>query len=116
MASDEMVLRGLEESLWRAETRFDRAFMETVLAPDFVEFGRSGRIYDREACLAIPAIPLDAELRDVQLRFLSPDIAQVTYISVVRHETVDVANRSSIWSRTGSGWQLRFHQGTPVEG
>ena len=116
MATDEAVLRELEASLWRAETRFDLAYMETVLAPDFVEFGRSGRVYDRAACLAIPAGPLDAELRDVRVRFLTPDVVQITYVSVVRHETVDVANRSSIWSRTESGWQLRFHQGTPVAG
>jgi hypothetical protein len=114
--SDAETLRELEESLWRAETRFDLAHMETVLAPDFVEFGRSGRIYYRDACLAIPAGELDAELRNIQIRFLAPDVAQVTYVSVLRHETVDHANRSSLWTRTGSGWRLRFHQGTPTAG
>ena len=41
-------LRCLEESLWRAETRFDRDHMNEVLAPDFFELGRSGRVYGRE--------------------------------------------------------------------
>ena len=56
-------LRGLEESLWRAETRFDRKYMDAVLAPDFAEFGRSGRRYDRDAIspwLANPSTPVCA--------------------------------------------------------
>jgi len=28
--------------MWREETRFDKAFMERALAPDFFEFGRLG--------------------------------------------------------------------------
>ena len=31
-------LRLLEDSLWRAETRFDRDYMERILDPDFSEF------------------------------------------------------------------------------
>jgi hypothetical protein len=45
------VLRDLEESLWREETRFDRAHMGVVLAPGFLEFGMSGRRYDRDAII-----------------------------------------------------------------
>jgi hypothetical protein len=89
--------------------------MERVLAPDFFEFGRSGRIYDRAACLAIPTEKIDAELRQIQVRFLQPSVALVSYVSVVTYETVEHTNRSSIWTRTGPAWQLRFHQGTPVE-
>jgi hypothetical protein len=111
--ADVDTLRQLEESLWQSSTRFDRAYMETVLAPDFVEFGRSGRAYYRAACLDLPAWQFDAELRQMQVRFLHPDIALITYVSVVAHEAIEYANRSSLWSRTGSGWLLCFHQGTP---
>ena len=44
-------LTRLEESLWRTETRFDIELMDRTLAADFVEFGRSGRRYDREGVL-----------------------------------------------------------------
>jgi hypothetical protein len=37
--------RQLEESLWRPQTRFDREYTDNILAPDFFEFGRSGRVY-----------------------------------------------------------------------
>ena len=45
---DVQTLRDLEESLWRSETRFNLEHQETVFAPDFFEFGRSGRMYTRE--------------------------------------------------------------------
>ncbi len=116
---DRQYLERLEEGLWRAETRFDRAWMERVLAPGFFEFGRSGRIYSREDTLGIPARPIEARLplSDFSVRPLSPDVAQVTYISVETYAGEEqVANRSSLWSRTEGGWQLLFHQAAPVPG
>ena len=44
-AEDLQLLQCLEEELWREETRFDVSRMEEVIAEDFFEFGRSGRIY-----------------------------------------------------------------------
>ena len=92
-------------------------WMERTLAPDFFEFGRSGRIYSREDTLGLESQPIDARLplKNFEARLLSPDVALVTYISAVTYNGVeDIGNRSSIWSRTKIGWQLRFHQGTPV--
>jgi hypothetical protein len=113
--ADRDELRRLEESLWRSETRFDLAHMEWLLAPDFVEFGRSGRTYDRAACLAVEACDIKASLPlpEFRVNALDADTALVTYVSVVRHDEVLRANRASVWSRTPGGWQLRFHQGTP---
>jgi hypothetical protein len=37
---DRTALMRLKEAMWREETRFDKAFMERALAPDFFEFGR----------------------------------------------------------------------------
>ena len=112
-------LRLLEEGLWREETRFDSGWMEDVLAPDFFEFGRSGRVYGRQDTLDTEAQPIDAELplMDFRARLLDPNLAQVTYVSAVTYGDVEeLANRSSIWSRTETGWQLRFHQGTAIPG
>ena len=115
---DRRRLELLEEGLWRAETRFDREWMEGILAPGFFEFGRSGRVYSREDTLGIPARPIDVRLplADFDARPLSPDIAQVTYTSVETYAGDEqVTNRSSLWARTGDGWQLLFHQATGVE-
>jgi len=108
-------LRCLEQKLWRENTRFDHTFMERVLADDFLEFGRSGRIYERADILSVRAHAIQAliPLPNFNVRLLSKDVAQVTYDSV---ETIDGAvrtvRRSSIWSRAPKGWVLRFHQGT----
>ncbi len=112
MAGD---LSALEHSLWRAGTRFDRARMENSFAPDFFEFGRSGRRYTRDEMFFDPADTeqIDATLHDIRITALSTDLALVTYVSQVRHDEVEWANRSSIWDRSSGRWQLRFHQGTP---
>jgi hypothetical protein len=110
-------LRRLEESLWRAETRFDRHHMNEVLAPDFVEFGRSGRVYRREDTLNVPAQSIDAmlPLAKFAVRSIATDVALVTYVSEVTYgEVTEVANRSSLWSRHEGAWRIRFHQGTPA--
>ena len=115
---DRDMLERLEEELWRPETRFDNRRMKELMAPDFLEFGRSGRIYRREDSLAFPPRPIDAvlPLPGFSARSLHPDFAQVTYDSAVTHDgVVQRARRSSIWSRTPGGWVLRFHQGTPYD-
>lgn len=110
-------LTALEHSLWCSETRFDRALMEATFAPDFFEFGRSGRRYTRDEMLfdAKDAEEIDATLHGLKITDLSATLALVTYISEVRAETTDWSNRSSLWDRASGRWQLRFHQGTPCE-
>ena len=113
---DRSVLRHLEESLWIIETRFDFDYMNRILAPDFFEFGRSGRIYQRADTLAVEKQEIKAEipLKDFTIHSISQDVVLITYISRVKNEKLDVGNRSSIWSKNAEGWQLRFHQGTAV--
>lgn len=113
---DRAILERLEESLWREETRFDAQLMNEVMAPDFFEFGRSGRVYQRHDSLAIERQPIDAvlPLPGFRARLLDKNTAQVTYCSAVTYNgVVQHARRSSLWSRTERGWVLRFHQGTP---
>lgn len=117
-AEEREELQRLEEDLWREETRFDTVYMEQVIAGDFFEFGRSGRVHQRSDTLSAPKQPITAviPLPDFKARLLSQNVAQVTYNSqVTYHGVVEKARRSSIWSRTAGGWALRFHQGTPYE-
>lgn len=111
-------LRALEESLWQAESRYDFEWMDSVLAPTFMEFGRSGRVYGRNDMLDGPVSGFQTQLPlpNFAVRMLEDDVALVTYRSIVRYEGGGplVANRSSVWRRHEGGWQLEFHQGTPV--
>jgi hypothetical protein len=108
--------RALEESLWRSETRFDPEYMERILSPDFLEFGRSGRVFTREEILQTPYMEVRCKLplHNFKVHALSQEIVLTTYISEVLYEEWEYANRSSIWMKTKLGWQIRFHQGTPV--
>lgn len=111
-------LESLEESLWRADTRFDHAYMEHVLAPDFFEFGRSGRVYQREDTLNVgkrEEIPTTFPLHGFTAHPLDENTVLVTYISEVAYkEGLEIGNRSSIWTKMDGKWRLRFHQGTPT--
>jgi hypothetical protein len=110
-------LMKLEESLWKSETRFDDHYMNKVLAPDFFEFGRSGKIYRREDTLGVPVQAINAKfpLKNFAVHPITEDVVQVTYVSEVTDGgQMEVGNRSSIWVKTGEGYKLRFHQGTPV--
>ena len=109
-------LRQLEESLWRAKTRYDLTHQEKVFAADFFEFGRSGRTYSRdqlvrpngdEICAKIP-------LEKFKVHAIDEQTVLVTYVSEVQYENLERANRSSIWTKTSDGWKIRFHQGTPT--
>jgi hypothetical protein len=116
-AEDHAQLARLEESMWIEATRFNEAFMQNALAPDFFEFGKSGKMYTRDAVLgtARRAIDITLPLRDFGIRLLDEKTAQSTYISETGSGADRLlARRSSIWSKTPQGWQLRFHQGTPI--
>lgn len=114
--SDIKELQILEESLWRPETRFDFDYMNNLLADDFFEFGRSGKIYTKTESLSAPMQEIHAKLplRDFTAHQMSNDVVLVTYISEVQYETLEVGNRSSFWLKTQDGWRLKFHQGTPT--
>lgn len=114
--TDARKLEKLEEELWQEETRFDVPYMQQVMARDFLEIGRSGRLYDRQECLSHPPQPIDAvlPLPELAIRMLTPDVAQVTYNSHVTYDGELLrARRSSIWRRAAESWELVFHQGTP---
>jgi hypothetical protein len=44
-------MHALELMLWTRAIRYDRGLMDQLFAPDFHEFGRSGRRYPREEML-----------------------------------------------------------------
>ncbi|MFE9777052.1 DUF4440 domain-containing protein [Streptomyces sp. NPDC005775] len=97
-----------------------RASPEAVTAlldPDFVEFGASGRRYDRTSILAVTsAVDANAPAPSVATGMsgvlLAPDLVHLTFVSEGNGRRV---RRSSIWRRSESRWRMYFHQGTPVD-
>ena len=99
-----------ERELLADRIRQDRYAAAELLHPDFVEFGMSGRIWNRESMLdklgPLLEIP---EVETLSCQRVSSDAILHTWKG---HTSSGVANRSSLWLRTSRGWQLRFHQGT----
>lgn len=109
------VFRGLEEGLWRKETRLDREWLDGVLADDFTEYCRFGHTYDRDHIMDAPAQDLEVEFpfADFAVENLAPGVVLVTYVNTVTYRGVtQSARRSSIWLSSDEGWKLKFQQAT----
>jgi len=113
---DKQRLQELEESLWKRETRFDDTYMRSILANDFFEFGRSGKVYSLDVSLSAPDQEINTKfpLKDFVIHEIDERVVLITYISEVQYDEMEIGNRSSLWIKTDSGWKLKFHQGTPA--
>ncbi|MFO7298802.1 MAG: DUF4440 domain-containing protein [Actinomycetes bacterium] len=111
------VLQRLEESLYLPETRFDQQYMDELLAPEFVEFGSSGRVWNRMQIIRTDPVEIAAKLPlpDLEIRLLGVEVALVTYRTEMGLDFATAANRSSVWRFYPDGkWRLVFHQATPT--
>ena len=106
-------LLALEERLLDPAVRAVPGQVRALLAPEFIEFGASGRVFDRDAILAMlaseaPRVALLA--RGFKARLLAPGAALTTW-RVRRDDGVETL-RSSVWQQQDGRWLMVFHQGT----
>jgi hypothetical protein len=118
-ASDAQVAEAIaaERETLSLECRADAARLAAFLAPDFHEFGSSGReinfegTADRVAGYTDPAgTPIKIEgIRGLRL---ADGLVMVKYTS----ENIGArSHRTSVWRRVAPGrWQMFHHQGTPT--
>jgi hypothetical protein len=112
-------IRRLEERLLDPRARASRAEIEALLADEFVEFGSSGRVLDRDAVVASLAGESGVAfgLSDFRATRVAADAVLATYRATVRTaQSGDVRHslRSSLWVRRAERWRMVFHQGTPT--
>jgi hypothetical protein len=111
-----MHLFELEKKLIDPKVRINREQLETLLAPDFFEFGCSGKVWTRETIVnaLLNSPPVEVEAYDFKALDLAKDIVLVTYKTKKADPggSAIVVLRSSIWKLHGEHWQLVFHQGT----
>jgi len=114
-------LRVLEAELHKPEIRSNRDQLTALLHESFVEYGRSGRRYDKEEILKqIPSKNSTESVwsQEYALQEIADDVALLLYKSAHINEDGKLTrhtNRSSLWQRTEVGWQMRFHQGTATD-
>jgi hypothetical protein len=121
MDRSEIVVRlhQYEISMHRPEVRASRDRLNELIADDFIEFGRSGRTYDKQTLLAALALESGTDpaptVTDFQARFEADTVVLITYRSTrTNGSTPTVTNRSSLWRLRDGRWQMTFHQGTPA--
>lgn len=107
--SCEVVLR--ERMLLDPAVRASPDRVLALLHPDYLEYGSSGRVWDRDSIVA--ALGADPAVPGVATDFspcpLADDVVLLTYQIVGTRGSL----RSSVWVRDAKGgWLVRFHQGT----
>ena len=110
-------LRQLEERLLQPSVRKSAEEVSELLASEFIEFGSSGRIFDRQQIIA--SLQMEPTVRrsvvDFRTCILAPAVVLVTY-RAVRQGTSDeqptYSLRGSIWNLIDGRWLMVFHQGT----
>jgi hypothetical protein len=115
--SVEQHLRELEERLLQSNVRKSAADLDILLAADFVEFGSSGRVFDKRQI--IENLRTESfgrrSLMDFKTVPLAPGVVLTTY-RAVRHgdagKQPTYSLRSSVWKLIDNRWQMVFHQGT----
>ena len=111
-------LRHLEEMVASSEVRSSPPRLAPLITDDFVEFGKSGNIYDKKLILETLANEDDNGgycIEEIAVKRLGADAALVTYDIPARTRSGEprtASLRSSVWVRRDGRWQMLFHQGT----
>ena len=91
-----------------------------MLADNFIEFGASGRIFNKTTILEDlknePPRPAST-LTDFATREISHTTILATYKATRRNLAGEITGqtlRSSLWIHLDGRWQITFHQGTPI--
>ena len=111
--------RQLEERLLHPEVRSSGDELSRLLVEDFIEFGSSGAIYNKQQIIGSLAREqiIEGSITDFSVRVLADDVVLLTYRSTRRDPATAEewrSLRSSIWKLNDTRWQMIFHQGTPT--
>jgi hypothetical protein len=118
-AALEQHLLSLEEDLLQPVTRKDAGKLASLLSEDFVEFGSSGRVFDKSSVIATlgDEVPVHSTISQFKASPLGQDTVLVTYRVARCGEPTGTrvdSLRSSVRKHVNGAWRLTFHQGTPT--
>lgn len=82
----------------------------SLIADDFVEFGRSGWVWNARSIREVLDRPVagPTSIENFEIAELGDGVVLATYV-IPGPPSV---NRSSVWVRREGRWLIRFHQGT----
>lgn len=115
---DYQILFDLEQKLHHPAIRNNPVELDNFLSLDFLEFGSSGIVYNRQEVIAalVSESFINIEAEDFKAHELASEVVLFTYKTKQSNSdgTTTEALRSSIWKLFGERWQMVFHQGTIV--
>ncbi|MDZ8184671.1 MAG: DUF4440 domain-containing protein [Nostoc sp. ChiSLP02] len=112
----------LEERLLQPDIRKSAKEVTELLADEFIEFGSSGRIFDKQQIIKSlqnePTEPaIQRSITEFKTLVLATGAVLVTY-RLIRQKSGEqpvYSLRSSIWKSIGDRWKMVFHQGTLIK-
>ncbi len=115
------LIRQLEQRLLTPGVRRSAQEVAGLLADEFIEFGSSGRVFDKQQ--VIDSLQGEAaahwSLTHFKTSLLAPGVVLATYRATY-HSSAGAppvpSLRSSLWKWIDGRWQMVFHQGTLVRG
>jgi len=101
-----------ELALLTPDVRGSADQLEELLDPDFVEIGKSGRLWTRGEMIAALVADTNPEqhsihVSDLNGRTVGPGFVLLTYVTQVEGRR---ARRSSLWRQSMKGWRVLHHQ------
>ena len=107
----------IEKKLLQPEFRKDKAFLNAVLADDFIEISSSGNIYNKKTVVEHLSTENDfnIDISDIRFKLISENVVLILYAATKQKlgSTIVIKSlRSSIWQKNNIEWQMIFHQGT----
>jgi len=113
------IIYKLETDLLKPEIRNSVEKLDELTANDFIEYGSSGLIYDKDIILErLPqGISLAYTLYDFEVISLSENIIQTRFKTnrINLDGSITTSLRTSLWKNSDNKWQIFFHQGTPIK-
>lgn len=84
---------------------------ERALTDDFVEYGSSGKIYNKQDVIGYykTLCSINHVITDFSIEFLSDTVVKTSFKSNLNGKK---ALRTSIWKFVDNAWRMSFHQGT----
>lgn len=113
------IILSCEKQLFRSEERKEAGVIENLIGEEFVEFGESGRKYNKEDTVKAVIEPsgLKINIENYNLLELSDKAVLATYTAVKTSPDEKGSSRSfrsSVWKLNDGKWQIVFHQGTKI--
>ncbi len=110
-------IKRLEKSLQLPDFRKNPAELNKLIADEFIEIGKSGKVWNKSGIIEVLINESSTEITmtDFALSALSENLVLVIYTAgqITKDGSPEVKSmRSSIWKLFNNEWKIIFHQGT----